>query len=100
MYDTNDIAESLDSTWIVSGQSPVQKDMIRFLPKTKALYVEGAFRVWLREAQGGVLFDGHLGFRVAFRVNVSTGELQRCSSTRSLCFGAHFCSSCDGLLGQ
>ena len=51
VYDTNDIAESLDSTWIVSGQSPVQKDMIRFLPKTKALYVEGAFRVWLREAQ-------------------------------------------------
>ena len=51
MYDTNDIAESLDSTWIVSGQSPVQRDMIRFLPKTKALYVEGAFRVWLREAQ-------------------------------------------------
>ena len=58
VHDTDDIAESIDSTWIVSGQSPVQRDMIRFLPKTKALYVEGAFRVWLREAQGGVLFDG------------------------------------------
>ena len=23
----------------------------RFLPKTKALYVEGAFRVWLRDSQ-------------------------------------------------
>ena len=30
VYDTNDIAESIDATWIVSGQSPVQKDMIRY----------------------------------------------------------------------
>ena len=30
VYDTNDIAESIDATWIVSGQSPLQKDMIRY----------------------------------------------------------------------
>ena len=33
------------------GQSPLQKEMIRRLPKSQALYVEGAFRVWLRDTQ-------------------------------------------------
>ena len=28
-----------------------QKEMITRLPKDKALYVEGGFRIWLREAQ-------------------------------------------------
>jgi hypothetical protein len=28
-----------------------QKEMITRLPKEKALYVEGGFRIWLREAQ-------------------------------------------------
>ena len=51
VYDANDIPESIDKTWIVSGQSPDQKEMITKLPKDKALYVEGGFRVWLREAQ-------------------------------------------------
>ena len=51
VYDANDISESIDKTWIVSGQSPDQKEMITKLPKDKALYVEGGFRVWLREAQ-------------------------------------------------
>ena len=51
IYDSKDISESIDKTWIVSGQSPDQKEMISKLPKDKALYVEGGFRVWLREAQ-------------------------------------------------
>ena len=51
IYDSKDISESIDKTWIVSGQSPDQKEMITKLPKDKALYVEGGFRVWLREAQ-------------------------------------------------
>ena len=51
VYDANDIPESIDTTWIVSGQSPDQKEMITKRPKDKALYVEGGFRVWLREAQ-------------------------------------------------
>lgn len=42
---------ALDKTWIVSGQSEEQRQMIRALPKDKAIYVEGGFRVWLREAQ-------------------------------------------------
>ena len=51
VYDAKEIVESLDKTWIVSGQSPDQKEMITRLAKDKALYVEGGFRVWLREAQ-------------------------------------------------
>jgi signaling intermediate in Toll pathway protein len=51
VYDAKEIEESLDKTWIVSGQSPDQKEMITRLAKDKALYVEGGFRVWLREAQ-------------------------------------------------
>lgn len=48
---TADVEESVDDTWIVSGQSRKQQDIISFLPKGKALYVEGAFRVWLRKTQ-------------------------------------------------
>eukprot|EP00095_Tigriopus_kingsejongensis_P005981 maker-scaffold48_size466083-snap-gene-3.21 protein:Tk05981 transcript:maker-scaffold48_size466083-snap-gene-3.21-mRNA-1 annotation:"evolutionarily conserved signaling intermediate in toll mitochondrial" len=51
IYDAEDLEESIDKTWIVSGQSPLQAGMIKSLPKNKALYVEGAFRVWLRKTQ-------------------------------------------------
>ena len=51
IYQTDDLTESIDKTWIVSGQSPEQKKIIRFLPKTKALFVEGAFRLWLQKTQ-------------------------------------------------
>ena len=42
---------AIDKTWIVSGISEEQKEMIKDLPKDKPLYVEGGFRVWLRETQ-------------------------------------------------
>ena len=42
---------AVDKTWIVSGQSEEQKEMIKELPKDKPLYVEGGFRVWLRDTQ-------------------------------------------------
>ena len=42
---------AIDKTWIVSGQSEEQKEMIKDLPKDKPLYVEGGFRVWLRDSQ-------------------------------------------------
>jgi len=53
VYDTGaELGEvAMDKTWIVSGQSDEQKDMIRKLPKDKAIYVEGGYRVWLRERQ-------------------------------------------------
>lgn len=71
-FDCSDIEESIDKTWIISGnaqkndvlitnlglahmfylgQSPTQKAIIQGLPKTQALYVEGAFRVWLQKVQ-------------------------------------------------
>ena len=34
----------MDKTWIVSGQSEEQRQMIRGLPKDKAIYVEGGYR--------------------------------------------------------
>lgn len=49
--DCADIEESLDKTWIISGQSLEQREMIARLPQSEALYVEGAFRVWVGQAQ-------------------------------------------------
>ena len=40
-----------DKTWIVSGISPFQKEFLSKLPRKSNLYVEGAFRVWLRGVQ-------------------------------------------------
>ena len=37
----------MDKTWIVSGQSEEQRQMIRGLPKDKAIYVEGGYRLGL-----------------------------------------------------
>lgn len=51
VYECDELEESVDKTWIVSGQSPKQREIIETLPKNKALYVEGAFRVWLRDVQ-------------------------------------------------
>jgi len=48
---TEEIEDSLDKTWIVSGQSPDQQHLISKLPEGTALYVEGGFRVWLRDSQ-------------------------------------------------
>ena len=42
-------------TWVVSGQSTDQQKLIEGLKKGTALYVEGAFRVWLRENQVFIL---------------------------------------------
>jgi len=43
--------ESEDKTWIVSGLSPFQKEYLSKMPKKTNLYVEGAYRVWLRGCQ-------------------------------------------------
>jgi len=51
IIDTADIPESNDKTWVVSGQSPNQQDILERLDKGTPLYVEGAFRVWLRGTQ-------------------------------------------------
>jgi len=53
VFDANQLPGdvAVDKTWIVSGQSQEQRDMIKQLPKDKAIYVEGGFRVWLRDTQ-------------------------------------------------
>lgn len=48
VYNTKDIVDSLEDTWIVSGQSEIQQELISCLPEESTLYVEGGFRVWMR----------------------------------------------------
>lgn len=45
-----DLEESIDKTWIVNAQSPTQQELLEKHPKDEPIYVEGAFRVWLRGA--------------------------------------------------
>ncbi|KAK7872663.1 hypothetical protein R5R35_002658 [Gryllus longicercus] len=51
VYQAEDIPESLDKTWIISAQSPRQKELLAQNPENSPIYVEGAFRIWLRNAQ-------------------------------------------------
>jgi len=50
VYQTSDIKDSVDDTWIVSAQSPVQRELLDVHPYDVSIYVEGAFRIWLRNA--------------------------------------------------
>nr|CAD7266655.1 unnamed protein product [Timema shepardi] len=49
-YQTSAHADSLDDTWVVSAQSPLQRKLLDAHPHNVPVYVEGAFLVWLREA--------------------------------------------------
>jgi signaling intermediate in Toll pathway protein len=51
VYSTSQIEDSADKTWIVSAQSPSQKELIEEISPDQPLYVEGAFRVWLKDQQ-------------------------------------------------
>lgn len=48
IYETSDVENSIDETWIVSGQSPEQKQLLERHERDKALYIEGPFLIWLR----------------------------------------------------
>ncbi|GAB0090994.1 Evolutionarily conserved signaling intermediate in Toll pathway, mitochondrial [Sergentomyia squamirostris] len=49
VFETKDeVTELLDETWIVSGQTPKQKELIKLYQKAKAIYIEGPFNIWLR----------------------------------------------------
>ncbi|XP_059472516.1 evolutionarily conserved signaling intermediate in Toll pathway, mitochondrial [Neocloeon triangulifer] len=50
VYQTKNLKDSVDKTWIVSAQSPLQKEILERLPSDQPLYVEGAFKIWLRQA--------------------------------------------------
>nr|CAD7612298.1 unnamed protein product [Timema genevievae] len=49
-FQTSAHADSLDDTWVVSAQSPLQRKLLDAHPRNVPVYVEGAFLVWLREA--------------------------------------------------
>lgn len=48
VFHTKDVEDSVDDTWIVSGQSPTQRELMAKLPEKQTVYVEGAFTIWLR----------------------------------------------------
>lgn len=49
VYQSKDVEESIDHTWVVSGQSPDQKDLLRKHNPESALHIEGPFLIWLRD---------------------------------------------------
>lgn len=49
VYETKDVEESLDDTWIVSGQSPDQKELLQKHNPESAVHIEGPFIIWLRD---------------------------------------------------
>lgn len=48
VFDTKDVKDAIDDTWIVSGMSSDQSQLLRDHPRNKALYIEGPFLIWLR----------------------------------------------------
>ncbi|KAF5281229.1 hypothetical protein FQR65_LT14822 [Abscondita terminalis] len=48
IYETKDIPEALEKTWVVSGQSPTQRRLLSEHNNKKPIYVEGSFRIWLK----------------------------------------------------
>uniref|UniRef100_A0A1B0CEG4 Evolutionarily conserved signaling intermediate in Toll pathway, mitochondrial n=1 Tax=Lutzomyia longipalpis TaxID=7200 RepID=A0A1B0CEG4_LUTLO len=48
VFETKDVENVLDETWIVSGQTPTQKELIKHYRNAKAIYIEGPFYIWLR----------------------------------------------------
>lgn len=48
IYQTSEVESSFDDTWIVSGQSPVQQELLSKHKKDSAVYIEGPFLIWLR----------------------------------------------------
>lgn len=47
-YQTSQVKDSIDDTWVVSAQSPVQMELLEAHPEEVPIFVEGAFRIWLR----------------------------------------------------
>lgn len=48
IFNTKNVEDSLDKTWIVSGQSTEQKKLLRKHEKSSSLKIEGPFAIWLR----------------------------------------------------
>jgi evolutionarily conserved signaling intermediate in Toll pathway len=48
IYHTEDVEDAIDRTWIVSGQSPIQQELLAKHQKSTGLFIEGPFNIWLR----------------------------------------------------
>ncbi len=48
VYETKEVESSVDDTWIVSGQSVEQKELLTKHDKNSALHIEGPYLIWLR----------------------------------------------------
>ena len=48
IFNTKDLDDSIDDTWIVCGQSPIQRELIEKMKEHQTVFVEGAFRLWMR----------------------------------------------------
>ncbi|XP_063921409.1 evolutionarily conserved signaling intermediate in Toll pathway, mitochondrial [Zophobas morio] len=49
VYETKEIESSIDDTWIVSAQAPSQKGLLKNHDLKEPLYVEGSFRIWVKD---------------------------------------------------
>ncbi|KZR99958.1 Evolutionarily conserved signaling intermediate in Toll pathway, partial [Daphnia magna] len=48
IFQTSELRDAIDDTWIVSGQSATQRELLAKLQEKKTVFVEGAFPIWLR----------------------------------------------------
>uniref|UniRef100_A0A1I8PEW7 Evolutionarily conserved signaling intermediate in Toll pathway, mitochondrial n=1 Tax=Stomoxys calcitrans TaxID=35570 RepID=A0A1I8PEW7_STOCA len=48
VYETKEVEDALDQTWIVSGMSPDQTQLLKEHSRQRAVYIEGPFMIWLR----------------------------------------------------
>lgn len=48
VFDTETVEDSLDKTWIICGQSPEQKTLLKKHSADSPLKIEGPFAIWLR----------------------------------------------------
>ncbi|XP_057653533.1 evolutionarily conserved signaling intermediate in Toll pathway, mitochondrial [Diorhabda carinulata] len=48
VYQTSEIPDSIDDTWIVSAQSKTQRRLLNEHQLDKPIFVEGSFKVWIK----------------------------------------------------
>ncbi|XP_066965215.1 evolutionarily conserved signaling intermediate in Toll pathway, mitochondrial [Macrobrachium rosenbergii] len=49
IYQTSDVEDAVDDTWIVSGMSRIQEQLVEEHPVDEPIKVEGPFRIFLRD---------------------------------------------------
>ncbi|XP_071528590.1 evolutionarily conserved signaling intermediate in Toll pathway, mitochondrial [Panulirus ornatus] len=49
VFKTSDVDDAIEDTWIVSGQSPIQQELVEKHPLDEPIKVEGPFRIFLRD---------------------------------------------------